>query len=80
MDDKLKNKNFIQLYTDGYGLPALCTLLKEKSLAFNILMYFLYHMDLKNTVTHPLTQEDILKHLKNRYLKIHAPAYSRRHR
>lgn len=72
MDDKLKNKNFIQLYTDGYGLPALCTLLKEKSLAFNILMYFLYHMDLKNTVTHPLTQEDIGKilHVKKQSVSV----------
>lgn len=72
MDGKLKNKNFIQLYTDGYGLPALCTLLKEKSLAFNILMYFLYHMDLKNTVTHPLTQEDIGKilHVKKQSVSV----------
>lgn len=72
MDDKLKNKNFIQLYTDVYGLPALCTLLKEKSLAFNILMYFLYHMDLKNTVTHPLTQEDIGKvlHVKKQSVSV----------
>ena len=72
MDDKLQNKNFIQLYTDGYGLPALCTLLKEKSLAFNILMYFLYHMDLKNTVTHPLTQEDIGKilHVKKQSVSV----------
>lgn len=72
MDGKLKNKNFIQLYTDGYGLPALCTLLKEKSLAFNILMYFLYHINLKNTVTHPLTQEDIGKilHVKKQSVSV----------
>lgn len=56
----------------GYGLPALCTHLKEKSLAFNILMYFLYHINLKNTVTHPLTQEDIGKilHVKKQSVSV----------
>lgn len=35
-------------------------------------MYFLYHMDLKNTVTHPLTQEDIGKvfHVKKQSVSV----------
>lgn len=35
-------------------------------------MYFLYHMDLKNTVTHPLTQEDIGKilHVKKQSISV----------
>ena len=61
MPAQLKNKNFIQLYTDGAGIPALVTLAKEKSLAFKIFVYFLYHMNVKNTIIPAITQTDIGK-------------------